>query len=163
MNGPEYYKKLIRMQSNDDLYIEEGTVGYKNAFKYLEKNDWQMNGIKYSKDWNYDANGRVIQVERPMRKLEREISLDTLKKGTLEKSCIDNELYLLGDYGFYYNGFGDWFFGRVEKIVTVSREMNYFTFEIEKKEEVRYRVPTVEKLTNQNYKILLEENDEKKF
>lgn len=160
MNKPEYYKKLIRMQSNDNLYIKDGTAGYKNAFKYLEKNDWQIDGVKYSKDWNYDANCRVIQVERPMRKLEKEISLDTLKKGTLEKSCIDDELYLLGDYGFYYNGCGGWFFGKTEKIVTILRKMNYYTFEMEEKEDVRYRVPKIEKLTNQNYKELLKEQND---
>lgn len=156
MNEPYYFRELIRMQNDDELYIAKGKVGYKNAVKHLDKNNWEINGVKYVKRYSRDTRDTVICTERPIDKLRCEIDFNSLKKGTLEKSCIDDELYLLGDYGFYYNGLGDWFFGIFEKIEIVETRLCYITYEYKKKTIIQYNVPKIEKLTNKNYKILLE-------
>lgn len=156
MNKPFYLEMLIGMQNNDELYIVEGRPGYKNAIKFLNKCNWEIDGYNYSKGWCYDSKKRAIYIERAIDKLRREIDFDILKKGTLEKSCIDNELYIIGDYGLYWAGANNWCFGKYEKIITKYRDLCPFTFEYKTREDIKYRILDIELLTNQNYEILLE-------
>lgn len=151
---PDYYNRLVRMQTNDDLYIAKDRVGYKNALKYLNNNNWEINGVKYDKYYCYDTKDTAIYIERPIYKLKREIDFDSLKRGTLEKSCIDNELYLIGDYGIYSNGFGDWFFGIFEE-VKIIEEWFSLLYGYYQDVKIVYKLTKIEKLTNQNYKTLI--------
>lgn len=154
MNKPDYLKRLIRMQDNEDLYIAKGKVGYKNALKFLENNNWKIDVVKYDKYYCYDTKGTAIYIERPIYKLKREIDFDSLKQGTLEKSCIDNELYLIGDYGIYSNGFGDWFFGIFEEVKIIEKRFSLL-YGHGQDVKIVYKLPKIEKLTNQNYEKLL--------